>query len=353
MPETIEKNQQRIQYMSHNERWVISQLSNRIRNAKFSWGKRYSNHPVFQNSLDGILLIDSRKNICFTNPSFQSLYGGEDPSQLIGKPLMEIFSPAFQDSVSSMLELFEFTRVPTQPVEAEVCDSMNNIIPVCVWIAETSHNERLMTQLYIRDIAEWKKTQDYLTQANLELADAYGETLDGWGRALELRDHETEGHTRRVTEGTVQLALTLDLSIETITNLRYGAMLHDIGKMGIPDAILLKPGPLDANEWKVMKMHPVYARQMLSEISFLKKAVTIPYCHHEKWDGTGYPAGLKSEQIPVEARIFTIIDVWDALLSDRPYRKGWPLERVMSYILENKEIYFDPEIADIFLNTRS
>lgn len=298
-------------------------------------------------------MIDYKKNIRFTNPSFKNLYGVEDELQLVEKPLLELFSPGDQEIVSSMLDLFEFTRVPTQPVEAEICNFKNELIPVCVWIAETQHEDRLTTLLYIRDISEWKKTQDYLTQANLELADAYGDTLDGWGRALELRDHETQGHTRRVTEGTVQLALTLDLSIETITNLRYGAMLHDIGKMGIPDAILLKPGPLDADEWKIMKMHPVYARDMLSEISFLKRAITIPYFHHEKWDGTGYPTGMKKEEIPVEARIFTIIDVWDALLSDRPYRRGWDRERVMNYILENREIYFDPEIADIFLNTQS
>lgn len=338
--------------MNNRDRWVITQISRRMRQTKFSWGKLYTSHPVYKNSMDGIVLIDSEKKIRFANPSFKALYGTPDNDHLIGKPLLEIFADPFQETVSSMLELYEFTRLPSHPVEVEIVSEQELQIPVYVWIAETMKNGRTMIQLYLRDISEWKIAQDYLTHANLELGDAYRDTLDGWGRALELRDHETQGHTRRVTEYTVQLALTMDLSLESINNLRYGAMLHDIGKMAIPDSILLKPGPLDADEWKIMKMHPVYARDMLSEISFLKSAVTIPYFHHEKWDGSGYPTGLKGGDIPIEARIFTIIDVWDALLSDRPYRKGWPKEKVFQYMEENKEIYFDPEITDIFLNTQ-
>ncbi len=335
--------------MRNRERWVITQILKKKRGSKSASGKSYANHPLFQNSYDGILLIDSGQKICNINPSFLALYGTPDPFMVIGKQFLDTISETYKETVLSMLELFELTRTPTQPVEVEICNYEHKPISVCVWITDTAQNIKEMTHIYVRDISEWKKAQSYLTQANLELGDAYRDTLEGWGRALELRDHETQGHTKRVTEGAIQLAMMLNISIEKIKIIRYGAMLHDIGKMAIPDSILLKPGPLDASEWQIMKLHPVYARDMLSEINFLKSAITIPYFHHEKWDGTGYPTGLKGEEIPVESRIFTIIDVWDALLSDRPYRKGWPREKVIQYIRENKGIYFDPKIADIFL----
>jgi len=328
---------------------MVSQIS-RIWAAKYSWGKKLTNHPVYRNSYDGILLIDSNQKIRCVNPSFQALYGIADPTILIGKSFFEIFSSKYQKNVFSMLEFFEITGSPTQPIEAEVFDHNNHLIPVWIWFVGTGSSHSKKTFVYVRDISDWKNSQSFLTQANLELGDAYRDTLEGWGRALEMRDHETQGHTRRVTDGTVQLALKLNISVERIVNLRYGALLHDIGKIAIPDAILLKPGPLDSAEWKVMKMHPVYAREMLLPINFLRSATTIPFYHHEKWDGTGYPVGLKGENIPIEARIFTVIDVWDALLSDRPYRKGWAKGKVLQYIEDNKGIYFDPEIADIFLD---
>jgi PAS domain S-box-containing protein len=317
--------------------------------SKYSWGKKLTNHPVYKNSYDGILLIDSKQTICFANPSFQALYGVADPTLLIGRSFLDVFSAKDRKTVFSMLELFGFMKQPTQPIEVEIYNHDNHLIPVCVWFAGATNNGNQMTFLYVRDISDWKKSQSYLTRAYLELGDAYRDTLEGWGRALELRDHETEGHTRRVTEGTVQLALKLNISVESIVNIRYGAMLHDIGKMAIPDTILLKPGPLDSTEWQIMRMHPVYAKDMLSEINFLKSAITIPFYHHEKWDGTGYPMGLQGEKIPIEARIFTVIDVWDALLSDRPYRKGWHKDKVFQYIDDNKSVQFDPEIVDVFL----
>lgn len=190
---------------------------------------------------------------------------------------------------------------------------------------------------------------DDLQQTNLELALAYDNTLEGWSRALDLRDKETEGHTQRVTELTVKLARQMGVSDGELVHVRRGALLHDIGKMGIPDSILLKPGPLTDEEWKIMRLHPVYAYELLSPIAFLRPALDIPYCHHERWDGTGYPRGLKGEQIPLAARIFAIVDVWDALRSDRPYRKARPKEMVMTYIEEEAGRHFDPKVVEAFL----
>ena len=181
------------------------------------------------------------------------------------------------------------------------------------------------------------------------LADAYDETIEGWAQALDLRDKETQGHTRRVVEQTVQLARAMGIPEEEIPHVRRGALLHDIGKMGIPDAILLKPGPLNDKEWETMRLHPSYAYKLLAPIAYLRDALDIPYYHHEKWDGTGYPRGLKGEAIPLVARIFALVDVWDALCSDRPYRAAWPQERAQQYIREQAGIHFDPQVVEVFL----
>ena len=182
-----------------------------------------------------------------------------------------------------------------------------------------------------------------------DLSRAYDVTLAGWAKALELRDKETEGHSRRVTEIAVRLAQKMGVTEGDIVQLRRGALLHDIGKMGVPDAILHKPGSLSEEEWEIMRMHPVYAYDLLKEIDFLAPALDIPYSHHERWDGTGYPRGLKGSEIPLAARIFAIVDVWDALLSDRPYRDAWPQEKVQAYLLEQAGTHFDPEVVRHFM----
>lgn len=188
-----------------------------------------------------------------------------------------------------------------------------------------------------------------LLWSNQELSEAYETTLLGWSKALDLRDKETEGHTQRVTELTVQLARLMGFDEDAIVHLRRGALLHDIGKMGVPDSILLKPGPLTDEEWAIMKKHPVYAYELLSPIYYLQPALDIPYCHHEKWDGTGYPQGLKGEDIPLAARVFAIIDIWDALRSDRPYRPAWPVDRVVSHIRSLSGTHLDPAVVEAFL----
>src|SRR5919109_2070379 len=191
-----------------------------------------------------------------------------------------------------------------------------------------------------------------LQESHRELEKAYQATLEGWVRALDLRDKETEGHTQRVTILTHRLARSMGVSDADLVHITRGALLHDIGKMGIPDGILLKPGELTEEERELIKRHPVYAYEMLSPIDFLVPAIDIPYCHHEKWDGTGYPRGLKGDQIPFAARIFPIIDVWDALTSDRPYRKAMPHEEVRQIVRADSGKHFDPVVVEAFMNLR-
>ncbi len=188
-----------------------------------------------------------------------------------------------------------------------------------------------------------------LQESNQELTRAYDITLEGWARALELRDKETEGHSRRVTDLTTQLARELGISSADLVHIRRGVLLHDIGKMGVSDGILRKPGPLNEEETAEMRKHPQYAYDLIYPITYLRPALDIPYFHHEKWDGSGYPKGLRSTQIPLPARIFAVVDVWDALLHDRPYRSAWPKERCKEYIREQSGIHFDPAVVEAFL----
>ena len=188
-----------------------------------------------------------------------------------------------------------------------------------------------------------------LQRANKELREAYDATLRGWAMALELRDKETEGHTQRVTALTEVLARKLGVDEDKIEHIKRGALLHDIGKMAIPDGILLKPGKLTLTERKFMELHPLFAKDMLDPIEFLHPAMDIPYCHHEKWDGSGYPRNLRSREIPFAARIFAVVDVWDALTSDRPYRGPMPPDEVRQIIREQSGKHFDPQVVDVFL----
>ncbi|GAB4311750.1 MAG: hypothetical protein Kow0059_02010 [Candidatus Sumerlaeia bacterium] len=181
-----------------------------------------------------------------------------------------------------------------------------------------------------------------------QLKDSYERTLAGWVRALDLRDRETEEHTQRVTELTVALAHRMGLDAD-IEHIRRGALLHDIGKMGVPDAILNKPGPLTLEEWDVMRRHPEYAREWLESVPFLRPALDIPYCHHEHWDGTGYPRGLREDDIPLPARLFAVADAWDALTRDRPYRQALPPQVAAAYLRAHAGSHFDPEVVECFL----
>ena len=261
---------------------------------------------------------------------------GEEPTSLEQSPLLEeegfmayYGAPLIsKGKVQGVLELFH--RTPLNP-DQDWVSFLNTLTSETAIAVDNA--------LLFRD----------LEKSNLDLAVAYETTLEGWARTLELRDRETEGHSQRVMDLTLRLARKMGISDEELIHIQRGAVLHDIGKMGVPDNILLKEGPLTDEEWKIMRKHPVYAYEMLSTIPFLRKAIDIPYSHHEKWDGSGYPRGLKGEEIPLSARIFAIVDVWDALRSDRPYRKAWSAEDTLEYIKEQSGKHFDPIVVKAFM----
>lgn len=208
---------------------------------------------------------------------------------------------------------------------------------------------RVNTIIRLNRYRKLMKQQEDLLQAHRELQDAYEATLKGWVHGLDLRERETADHSRRVTQLTVDLARLMGLSETELIYVRRSALLHDIGKIGVPDHILQKPGPLTEAEWVIMRKHPQDAHDMLAPIEYLRSALDIPFCHHERWDGTGYPRGLKGEQIPLVARIFAVIDVFDALSSDRPYRKAWPREKIIEYMRAESGKHFDPKPVELFL----
>jgi PAS domain S-box-containing protein/putative nucleotidyltransferase with HDIG domain len=218
-------------------------------------------------------------------------------------------------------------------------------IPTSEWMR---YAETLAGQAAIA--IEYSQLLSGLRSANEELKSAYDATIEGWSHAMDLKDKETEGHTQRVTKMTVELAKRIGINGEALDHIRRGALLHDIGKMGIPDSILLKPDLLTDEEWVEMKKHPKYAFEMLNSIEYLRPALDIPYLHHEKWDGSGYPLGLKGEDIPISARLFAFIDVFDALTNDRPYRPAWSVQEAIAFIEENSGIHFDPNITPIFIS---
>jgi HD-GYP domain-containing protein (c-di-GMP phosphodiesterase class II) len=182
-----------------------------------------------------------------------------------------------------------------------------------------------------------------------ELSNAYDATIKGWSKALELRERETQNHSERVTSLARKLAQRLKLEETELEDFSRGVLLHDIGKMGIPDDILLKAGPLEPDQWAIMRQHPGMAYNLLKNISFLHKALDVPYCHHERWDGSGYPRGLKGEEIPITARLFAVVDVWDALTNDRVYRRAWSDAETAAYLRQNAGILFDPKVVEEFL----
>ncbi len=254
---------------------------------------------------------------------FTSLWVAEGFVSYVGVPLIA------RGQLKGVLEIYQRSRLVSDPQWDEFLDTLAGQAAIAI------DNAQMFTGLQ---------------QSNVELSLAYDATIEGWSRAMDLRDKETEGHTQRVTDLTLKLARQLGVPEEQLIHYRRGGLLHDIGKMGVPDNILLKEGPLTDEEWEIMRQHPTFARDMLAPIRYLRGAARdIPYCHHEKWDGTGYPQGLKGGQIPLSARIFAVVDVWDALTSDRPYRPAWTREKTSAYLREQSGKHFDPEIVKAFL----
>jgi PAS domain S-box-containing protein len=310
---------------------------------------------VVELSPDGLFVVADTGEILLANPAMLDLLGGnpERYQQIVGKSILDFIADEPETYREHCLQnvLADTSRVIRNETILSRLD--NSQFPAEITGGYIVWNGTPAVQINVRDITERKKAEEELERSRNDLAIAYDATLVGWVKAVDLRDKETEGHSQRVTEMTVRLARALQVRGEDLEHIRRGALLHDVGKMGIPDSILLKPGPLTDEEWEIMKLHPVYAYQWLVPIAYLRPSLDIPYCHHEKWDGTGYPRGLRGEQIPLAARIFAVVDVWDALRSDRPYRKAWPEDRVRKHLLNLAGSHFEPRIVETFLSIHS
>jgi PAS domain S-box-containing protein len=292
--------------------------TNYIFNTHIYLGESYAGHAAIERRTIQLEVEDIPG---IENPRFKTLCSLEGVKSYCVTPLVA------KGEVKGVLEIFN--RTP--------------LVPDPDWLA---FFEMLADQAAIA--IDNTELFENLQRSTINLTLAYDSTLEGWARALDIHDKATEGHTQRVTELTMHLASLLSLDNESLVNIRRGALLHDMGNLAIPDSILLKPGPLDPEEWEILRKHPLIAKEMLSSIAILRNSLDIPVYHHEKWNGSGYPYGLKGEQIPLAARIFAIVDVWDALNSDRPYRPKFEKSRAVEHILAQKGIHFDPHIVDIF-----
>ncbi|NWF65037.1 MAG: PAS domain S-box protein [Chloroflexi bacterium] len=303
-----------------------------------------------ENASDMITRLGVKGEIYYVSPASKTILG-YSPEEMFGKKIFDLIHKEDRQSIQGIFE--QLLNDLPYTVTYRACHKDGHY----VWLESSARaildpntHEALEVQSASRDITERKRAEEALQQAHNQLRDAYERTIEGWVRALDLRDRETEGHTQRVTEITVRVAKQIGMSEEELAHIRRGALLHDMGKIAIPDEILQKPGPLNETEWGKMRQHPKYAYDMLAPIAYLHPALDIPYYHHERWDGSGYPHGLSGEKIPLAARLFAIVDVWDALRSDRSYRKALPREQVIQYLRENSGILFDPQLTELFLN---
>ncbi|MDO9566612.1 MAG: PAS domain S-box protein [Candidatus Desulfaltia sp.] len=291
-----------------------------LKHTRLALGEGLAGQAAMEGRVVSISNLSEAKEYFERSPLFDK----EDFIAYFGVPLIA------KGKVQGVLEVFHRSPLDPEPEWLDFLDSLAGQAAIAI------DNSTLFTDLQ---------------KSNIDLVQAYDTTLEGWSRALDLRDKETEGHSQRVTDMTVRVARAMGVGNSELIHLRRGALLHDIGKMGIPDHILLKPGPLNEEEWEIMHKHPINAYELLYPIAYLRPALEIPYGHHEKWDGTGYPRGLKGEQIPLAARIFAVVDVWDALRSDRPYRPGWSDEKAIEHIRQEAGKHFDPKVVDVFLAT--
>jgi PAS domain S-box-containing protein len=303
-----------------------------------------------ENASDMITRLSLKGEMYYVSPACKTILG-YSPDELTGMNALDLIHENDRQAVKVM-----FQQTLNENISFTVTYRARQKNGNYIWletsaraILEPTSKEMIEIQSASRDITERKRAEEDLQQAHNQLRDAYERTIEGWVRALDLRDRETEGHTQRVTEITIRVAAQLGFSEEELSHIKRGALLHDMGKIAIPDHILQKPGPLNEAEWEQMHQHPQYAYDMLAPIEYLRPALDIPYYHHERWDGSGYPHGWKGEKIPLSARLFAIVDVWDALRSDRPYRKAMPRDQVIDYIQENSNLLFDPKLVDHFL----
>ena len=310
-----------------------------IRNASDGALRLTARHGLMDGNLDTIL--DERSN-CAGRASlerrFICLY--RDTIRMQSEALYRI------------MEDNAFTRYRAYPLPA--AGASMGVLEIFDNLPEMAESHRFLTMLAtaLGIATSMANGLEEARRIQREMSTSYDETLEAWVRMLELRDQETEGHSRRVTQMTLELAEAYGIQGDGMDNLRRGALLHDIGKIGVPDSILLKAGTLDAAERMIIRQHPAYAQSVMSNIPFLKKAVDIPYCHHERWDGTGYPQGLAGVSIPLSARLFAVVDVWDALRSNRPYRASMDTEEAFAIIASGAGSQFDPDVVALFLELR-
>lgn len=348
----IVKSSESMTDMPHIAEKALEQWTNRQEKEKMQIALMESEAQfrlLAENSSDMISKHDSRGTFLYVSPACRRILGYE-PEELIGNPVAPLVHPEDAKQLAALLSTPEWKDI-TVTVDYRARHKNGEYI----WIETTARpfydelSERQEFQASSRNITERKEAEEKLQHAHASLQDAYDRTIEGWVRALDLRDRETEGHTQRVTNMTEKLARGLGYTDEEIVHIRRGALLHDMGKMGIPDEILQKAGPLTDDEWVIMRRHPEMAFQMLSKIHYLKEAITIPYYHHERWDGSGYPHKLKGVEIPLQARMFAVVDVWDALTSDRPYRKKMPQNEVIEYLQKEAGRLFDPQVVEKFI----
>ena len=293
------------------------------------------------NSQDIITVLDINGNIRFESPSIERVLGYK-PEEMINN---NVFSYIHPDDLEKVGNVFQQTLAENMPAKVE----FRFIHQDGSYRYFESIGQNLLENPAVKGIVVNSRNITNRKKAEADLLEAYDTTLEGWASALELRDKETENHSRRVTELTLALAEAMGIQGKELVHIQRGAILHDIGKMGIPDEILRKPGKLTDAEFEIIKQHPVHSLNLLSRIPFLEKSIDIPYCHHERWDGSGYPRGLKGKEIPLAARIFSVIDVWDAVQSDRPYNHAWSREDTVHYLREQSGKHFDPECIEAFL----
>jgi len=297
---------------------------------------------LFESVPDALVIVNLNGDIVDVNTQTEKLFGYPREEMLDKK--VEMLVPIKSRQVHAK-DREQYSKNPTSRfmgsrVTLTAAHKNGEAIPVDISLNPMNLDSGTFIIAAIRDISEIIKTHE--------------QAIDGWSRAMDFRDMETANHTQRVADMTVELAEKMGFNKSQIKQARQGALLHDIGKMAVPDSILLKPGKLTEEEWAVMRKHPEYALEMLWPINFLRPAtLDIPYCHHEHWDGSGYPRGIKGEEIPIAARVFSIIDVWDSLSFDRPYRKAWSQEKVIEHIREQSGKYFDPKVVDVFLRNLS
>ncbi|BCY18409.1 MAG: PAS domain S-box protein [Chloroflexi bacterium] len=338
------KNEEAHQY----SRVLLSMLEDQKRAEEALEREQYLMRTLMDTIPDNIWFKDKEGRFLRANKAQARVLGAPDIADILGKTDFDFFSQehaqyarnqelAIMNGGPAIISNDELLTYPDRP---------------STWVSVTKlplfneNGEIIGTFGLARDITERKRAEQ-------ELQTAYESTLEGWAAALELREKETATHSRNVVEMTMALASRFNFSEDELIHIRRGALLHDIGKMGIPDSILLKPGPLTDDEWTIMRMHPTFAYKLLSKIPYLAPALDIPYRHHERWNGSGYPSGQKGEEIPLAARIFAVVDVWDALSSDRPYRPAWPRESVLNYLKEQSGIQFDPNVVNAILQLLS